>query len=111
MTRWTPDARSRGDSKLVKLDATLAQLLKSTGLAARLESRPLFEAYRKAVGDGVAGRAKAVRFKDGILDVAVSSSSLLHDLRHFQAPRILEALRREVPSTPIAQIRFRLEAR
>jgi len=96
---------------MVSFNETLTQYLQKTGLGARLEAQPLFDAYRKAVGAGVADRAKAVRFRNGVLDVEVASSSLLHDLRHFQAERILAALRQDVPSTPITGIRFRLEAR
>lgn len=88
----------------------MAALLQQAGLAARLESQPVFDAYRSAVGETVAHRAKAVRLRGGVLEVEVTSSALLHDLRHFQASRILQHIQSTVTQPRVESIRFRLGA-
>ena len=94
--------------ELTSLSESLALVLRQTGLAARLEAQPVFDAYRTAVGDGRARQAKAVRLRDGVLEVAVSSSALLHELRHFHTERILKQIQKSVREPRVESIRFRL---
>jgi predicted nucleic acid-binding Zn ribbon protein len=46
--------------------------------------------------------------KNGVLSVTVSHSTLLEELRSYQKPQLIQALRRALPDQLIHDIRFRL---
>jgi hypothetical protein len=43
----------------------------------------------------------------GVLEVEVGNAVKLHELTHFHKRRLLEALRRRLPDTPLTDLRFR----
>lgn len=100
----------RRSSNPTPIGAALAGVLKRAGLDDRMAERPALDAYLRAVGPAVARLAQPVRVRRGVLDVAVASAPLLHELAHFRARDIVDRIRRAVPGTTIRSLRFRLAA-
>ena len=65
-------------------------------------------AWMSAVGEDGARQTQLGGVRRGVLNVTVAHPALLEELSSFQKPKILAILRREVPGTPILDIRFRV---
>ena len=65
-------------------------------------------AWVAAVGEVGARQTQLGGVRRGVLNVTVAHPALLEELSSFQKPHLLAALRREVPGTPILDIRFRV---
>lgn len=65
-------------------------------------------AWTSAVGDVGARQTQLGGVRRGVLNVTVAHPALLEELSSFQKPHLLAVLRREVPGTPILDIRFRV---
>lgn len=65
-------------------------------------------AWCRAVGEVGARQTRLGVVRRGVLSVTVAHPTLLEELSSFQKPGLLAALRREVPGTPILDIRFRV---
>ncbi len=65
-------------------------------------------AWILAVGDAGARQTQLGGVRRGVLNVTVAHPALLEELSSFQKTQILAILRREVPGTPILDIRFRV---
>jgi predicted nucleic acid-binding Zn ribbon protein len=90
------------------LSEILANLFAARGYGRLQASNELERAWNAAVGDPGCRQTRIGGVKRGILNVTVAHSSLLEELSTFQKPALLEALRRDAPSTPILDIRFRV---
>lgn len=65
-------------------------------------------AWKEIIGENLEPMAKAKRFKEGILEVEVSNSSLLSILSYQEKRILLKKVREKFPKTDIKDIRFRL---
>ena len=65
-------------------------------------------AWATAVGEVGARQTQLGGVRQGVLNVTVAHPALLEELSSFQKPRLLAILRRDVPGTPILDIRFRV---
>ena len=65
-------------------------------------------AWTGAVGELGARQTQLGGVRRGVLNVTVAHPALLEELASFQKPHLLATLRREVPGTPILDIRFRV---
>ena len=82
----------------------LQSFLRSAGLDKAVARWRVVVEWRRIVGDEIADHAEALRFQRGVLWVAVSSSNWTQHIT-FLKPRLLEALRRELPGVRITDIR------
>ena len=53
------------------------------------------------------GQTRVGALRRGVLEVEVGNAVLLQELSHFHKRRLLEALRRRLPDTPLTDLRFR----
>ena len=65
-------------------------------------------AWNTAVGEVGARQTQIGGVRGGVLNVTVAHPALLEELASFQKPQLLAVLRREIPGTPILDIRFRV---
>lgn len=68
----------------------------------------LESAWVGAVGELGARQTQVGGVRRGVLNVTVAHPALLEELSSFQKPQLLAALRRDLPGTPILDIRFRV---
>jgi predicted nucleic acid-binding Zn ribbon protein len=85
----------------------LSRLFAARGWGRRQERLRLEEAWSEAAGPEIARHTRAGALRRGVLEIMVDSAVLLQELAHFQKRRLLEQLRRRLPSTTIADLRFR----
>ncbi len=65
-------------------------------------------AWPEIVGEKLAPMTRAGVFKDGVLEVKVTNSTLLSILNHTEKKILLKKLKEKFPKTDIREIRFRL---
>lgn len=65
-------------------------------------------AWSEIIGEQFAPMARAKSFKEGVLNVEVSNSSLLSILSYQEKNILLKKLREKFPKTAIKDIRFRI---
>jgi predicted nucleic acid-binding Zn ribbon protein len=90
------------------LSEILGNLFAARGYGRLQASSELDRAWNAAVGEPGCRQTRIGGVRRGVLNVTVAHPALLEELSTFQKPALLEALRREAPSTPILDIRFRV---
>ncbi len=100
-----PHSRGRGPRPLSE---ALAELFAARGLGRIQSAKRLEDAWNAAVGEPNCRQTKVGEVRRGVLNVTVAHSSLLEELAAFQKPRILEALRQNMPDVQVLDIRFRV---
>jgi predicted nucleic acid-binding Zn ribbon protein len=90
------------------LSEVLGNLFAARGYGRLQASSELERAWIAAVGEPGCHQTRIGGVRRGVLNVTVAHPALLEELSTFQKPALLEALRREAPSTPILDIRFRV---
>lgn len=90
----------------------LSQLLPEwlSAISARFQDKPdqVLLAWKEVIGEKLAPMTQAVSFIDGILTVKVRNSSLYSLLVQHEKGKLLEQLRKKVPSVDVRNITFRL---
>jgi predicted nucleic acid-binding Zn ribbon protein len=89
------------------LKEILGQLFALRGWGRLQERLRLEQAWTEAAGAEFAPHTRVNGLRKGVLEVTVASAVLLQELSHFHKRRILEALRRLLPHTPLSDLRFR----
>jgi predicted nucleic acid-binding Zn ribbon protein len=85
----------------------LGRLFTARGWGRRQERLWLEEAWAATAGAETARHTRVLGFRRGVLEVAVDNAVLLQELVHFHKRHLLEQLRRRLPTTPLADLRFR----
>ena len=92
------------------LGECLKEFLSRSGVGFMMQHPDLHSAWREIVGDMLARRARIVAFHRGTVEVAVDSSTLMHEIR-FHRMALLQDLRRKVSKPFISNIRFKVVAK
>jgi hypothetical protein len=102
----------RGYDDVAPTGKELAQLLPEwlSSIEVRFQDRPdqVFLAWKEVIGEKLAPMTHAVSFIDGVLTVKVRNSSLYSLLVQHEKGKLLEQLRKKVPSVDVRNITFRL---
>jgi predicted nucleic acid-binding Zn ribbon protein len=85
----------------------LSRLFAARGWGRRQERLRLEEAWADAVGADWARQTRVGGLRRGVLEVLVGNAVLLQELAHFHKRRLLEQLRRRLPSATVNELRFR----
>lgn len=93
----------------VAMQDALAAYLRHSGLDAKLAQARVLRAWRDAVGETLAARARAVRFQDGELLVEVRSAPHLHELSNFTGERYRALANQRLGAQRITRVVFQLE--
>jgi predicted nucleic acid-binding Zn ribbon protein len=67
----------------------------------------LEKAWAEVVGPEHAAHSRPGALRRGVLEVIVDNAVLLQELAHYHKRRLLEQLRRQLPDTPLTDLRFR----
>ena len=84
----------------------LQQFLRASRLDRRLAEHEVLAAWDEALGPPLAGRARALRFRDGELVVEVASAALLQELSNFTGEGHRRAANRRLGAERIRQVTF-----
>jgi predicted nucleic acid-binding Zn ribbon protein len=98
------DKPERGPEKLGEI---LSRLFTSRGWGRRQDRLHLERAWAAVAGPEYAGNTRVEALRRGVLEVTVGNAVLLQELTHFHRRRLLEGLRRQLPNTPLTDLRFR----
>ena len=90
------------------MDEVLSRLLQRRAYARPMEKAGLTEAWTTAAGEHVASRSRVVQFRNGILTIEVSSSTLRYELEAFQGPALLARLQQDPTVSGLTRITFRV---
>jgi Dna[CI] antecedent, DciA len=90
----------------LRLCSVVSKLIRRRGLVERSSNTGLESAWKKAVGEELAARSSARRLNAGILEVIVTNSAALEQLRGFLHGDVLDALQRQLPDSGIRGIRY-----
>jgi predicted nucleic acid-binding Zn ribbon protein len=85
----------------------LGRLFTGRGWGRRQDRLRLERAWAEAAGPLHAAHTRVGALRRGVLEVVVDNAVLLQELAHFHKRRLLEALRRRLPNTPLNDLRFR----
>ena len=102
-------ARRPGKQPPTSIHDALAAYLHKTGLDSKLAQARVFGAWREAVGETLAKRARAVRFQGGELLVEVQSAPHLHELTNFTGDRYRALANKKLGGPRIARVVFQLQ--
>lgn len=89
-----------------ELGRLVAGLIRRRGLAERSASGRLREVWEQAAGREMAARSTAHRVNGRVLEVVVSNSAALEQMRSFMHDNILAEVRRLLPESDIQNIRY-----
>jgi predicted nucleic acid-binding Zn ribbon protein len=98
------DVPERGPERLGEI---LSRLFAARGWGRRQGRLHLEKAWTEAVGPEFAAHSRPAALRRGVLEVIVDNAVLLQELAHFHKRRLLEQLRRQLPGTPLTDLRFR----
>ena len=86
----------------------LGELFAARGYGRLRAATELEVAWNAVVGEPACRQTRLGGVRRGVLTVTVNHPALLEELAAFRKPQILAALRREVPSAVIHDIKFRV---
>jgi predicted nucleic acid-binding Zn ribbon protein len=89
------------------LGEILSRLFTARGWGRRGERLQLEEAWLSVVGAENARTTRLGMIRRGVLEVTVGNSVLMQELAHFHKKRMLQELRKKLPSITLSDIRFR----
>jgi predicted nucleic acid-binding Zn ribbon protein len=90
-----------------RLGEILSRLFAARGWGRRQGRLHLEKAWAEAAGPEFAAHTRPAALRRGVLEVVVDNAVLLQELAHFHKRRLLEQLRRQLPGTPLTDLRFR----
>jgi predicted nucleic acid-binding Zn ribbon protein len=88
------------------LGQAVFRLIRERGLAGRSETDALDSEWKAVVTAEVGRRSTARKIKDGILEVAVTNSAVLQELRGFLHETVLQQMQQRLPNSGIRGIRY-----
>jgi predicted nucleic acid-binding Zn ribbon protein len=98
------DSKPRGPEGLGDI---LGRMFTARGWGRRQDRLHLEKAWAEAAGPEHAAHTRVGALRRGVLEVVVDSAVLHQELAHYHKRRLLEALRKRLPNTPLSDLRFR----
>ena len=109
-----PQARRHPDTGagqgILPLDRCLQEYLKTSGIEFLLKHPGLHLAWVATVGEQLAAHARVAGYSRGAIEIAVDSSSLMHEIQ-FHRAALLADLQAQVKNPFISRIKFRVVSR
>lgn len=93
-------------SSPTSLKFSLKNLVRRKGLANRSAAEALNAEWIRIVGPKISQRSTARRVKDGVLEVVVTNSAAMEELRSYLHESVLEQMQQSLPESNIRSIRY-----
>lgn len=106
------DRRSKGNADRGGVHSArdaVRDFLRVSGLGERMRDLPVYEAWRKALGDDLSRRARAVDFRRGELVVEVESAAHHAELASFTGERYRQLTNRHLGREAVRKVTFKLQ--
>ncbi len=88
------------------LKNALTRLIRRKGLVNRSAAEALNAEWIRIVGPEIGRRSTARRIRDGVVEVVVTNSAALEELRGFLHETVLEQMKASLPESEIRSIRY-----
>ena len=88
------------------LKNALTRLIRRKGLVNRSAAEALNAEWTRIVGPEIGRRSTARRIREGVVEVVVTNSAALEELRGFLHETVLERLKASLPESGIRSIRY-----
>jgi predicted nucleic acid-binding Zn ribbon protein len=95
-----------GLSSPSSLKFSLKNLIRRKGLANRSAAEALNAEWSRIVGPKIGTRSTARRIKDGVLEVVVTNSAAMEELRSYLHESVLAQMQSSLPESNIRSIRY-----
>ena len=94
---------------VASMGEAVSTYLRWSGLDRKVGDLQVLTTWKEAVGEELAARARAVRFKMGVLTVEVESAPHFHELASFKGDQLKRIINRKLGSSRVRRIDFRLK--
>ena len=94
-----------------KLGDVLSQVIAMRGIGRIRGDRQMADAWKNVAGPEVAAGSRPTTLRNGVLQILVTSSTLLGELVSFHKATILGRLKTEHPDLKIRDLKFKLQSR
>lgn len=88
------------------LKNALMRFIRSTGVVNRSAAESLDAEWKRIVGPELGRRSTARKVRDGIVEVVVTNSATLEELRGYMHETVLEQMKTSLPQSNIRSIRY-----
>ena len=88
------------------LKNALTRLIRRRGLANRSAAETLNAEWNRIVGQKIGQRSTARRIKAGVLEVVVTNSAAMEELRGYLHESVLQQMQASLPESSIRSIRY-----
>ncbi len=88
------------------LKNALLRFIRSTGAVNRSAAECLDAEWKRIVGPELGRRSTARKVRDGVVEVVVSNSATLEELRGYLHETVLEQMKASLPQSGIRSIRY-----
>lgn len=85
----------------------LGKLFAARGWGRRSARMQLERAWAEVADERQRQASRVVQLKRGVFEVEVNDSIVLQEMSNFGKRRLLDKLKKQLPGTPIAELRFR----
>jgi hypothetical protein len=90
-------------------DQAVKEFLSASGLGDKMRDWPVYDAWRKALGEELSRRARAVDFRRGELFVEVESAAHHHELANFTGERYRQLMNQHLGRPAVRKVSFKLK--
>ncbi|RLT07635.1 MAG: DUF721 domain-containing protein [Planctomycetota bacterium] len=88
------------------LKNALTRLIRRKGLVNRSATEALHAEWTRIVGPEIGRRSRARRIRDGVLEVVVTNSATMEELRGYLHETVLQQIQISLPESKIRSIRY-----
>ncbi len=88
------------------LKSALLRFIRSTGAVNRSAAESLDAEWKRIVGPELGRRSTARKIRDGVVEVVVTNSATLEELRGYLHETVLEQMKTSLPQSGIRAIRY-----
>ena len=88
------------------LKHALTRLIRRKGLVNRSATEALNAEWTRIVGQEIGRRSRARRIRDGVLEVVVTNSATMEELRGYLHQTVLQQIQISLPESHIRSIRY-----
>ena len=94
-----------------KLGDVLSKVIAMRGIGRIRGDRQMADVWKSVTSDEIAAASRPTIFRNGVLQIIVTSSTLLGELVSYHKAAILAKLKAEHPALKVRDLKFKLQSR